>query len=174
MQSVASSRAKSSQRTAESGFCGSSCPVRNTTAELCARYATMRDRKKDRAAVEEILRTAVKARTYDEAEARMEAAGVGHTEVRDFPTVLDEPQARQPGKLKAVSFGNLDFEVPTLPFQYKIDHSAGDAPPPLLGEHTGEVMSSLGYTAEEIRNMMDEGAVSAPLNPIHWAPARRR
>jgi len=150
-----------------------SCEALAIPAELSARYATMRDRKKGRSAVEEILRTAVKARTYDEVAARMEAAGVGHTEVRDFPTVLDEPQARQPGKLKAVSFGHLDFEVPTLPFQYKIDHPGGDAPPPLLGEHTCEVMSSLGYSADEIRTLLDEGAVSAPLNPIHWAPARK-
>ena len=35
-----------------------SCEALAIPAELCARYATMRDRKKDRAAVEEILRTA--------------------------------------------------------------------------------------------------------------------
>jgi crotonobetainyl-CoA:carnitine CoA-transferase CaiB-like acyl-CoA transferase len=32
-------------------------------------------------------------------------------------------------------------------------------PPPLLGEHTGAILQSLGYTTEEVKSMAAESSV---------------
>jgi len=150
------------------------CEAMQIPAEQCAAYATMRDRKKDRPTVEGIVRTAVKACAYDDVAARLEAAGVGHTEVRDFATVLDEPQAQVPKKVEHLDFGGLQFQVPNFPFQYQIDHPSSDVPPPLLGEHTREVMRTVGYSDAQIDAYLTEGAVLQPDAPAKWAPARQK
>lgn len=150
------------------------CEAMAIPAEQAAAYATMRDRKKNRPAVEGIVSAAVKALGYDAVAARLEAAGVGYTEVRDFPTVLDEPQAQTPKKLENFSWGGLQFQVPNFPFQYDIEHAGSDAQPPLLGEHTRELMRSVGYSDAEIDAYLGEGAVQQPVPEIKWAPARQK
>lgn len=137
-------------------------------------YATMRDRKKNRPAVEAIVRAAVRALDFATVAARLEAAGVGYTEVRDFPAVLDEPQARVGHKLEHFDFGGMQFEVPNFPMQYEIAHASGATPPPRLGEHTRSIMAELGYAEADIDRLLAEGAVSQPMQPIRWEPPRQK
>ena len=148
------------------------CEALDIPEEDSARFATMRDRKKQRSVVEGIVKSAVLVRSYDDVAKRLEAVGVGFTEVRDLPSVLDEPQAKEPHKVGHFGFGDLEFQMPNFPFQSQIEHEGVDAPPPLLGEQTSEVLRSVGYSDAEIEELLAEGAVTAPVNPIKWAAAR--
>jgi len=137
--------------------------------------ATMRDRKKQRPEVESIVANAVRAHTFEEATARLKAAGVGCTEVKPPATVLDESQARQPGKLGDVKFQGFNFAVPNMPLPRQIAVDNNEPPPPLLGEHTREVLLAVGYSAAECDALQAGGVVAVPKSDggPPWAPPRR-
>ena len=133
--------------------------------------AKLRERKKQRERVEAAVRAAVGALSFDEAAARLRAAGVGFTEVLPVERVLDAPQAHQPGKLRNVSFRNLDFEIPEFPGQ---SESAPNLPPPQIGEHSVEILRSLGFGEAECAVLLEKGAVAVGgEDAFAWAPVRQ-
>ena len=132
--------------------------------------ARLRDRKKQRERVETAVKTAIGSLNYDEATKLLEAAGVGFTEVLPMERVLDTPQAHQPGKLRDIEFRGLHFEVPEFPGQFECEENL---PPPELGEHTLEILRSLGYDDQQCDELVASNAVAVE-NPelFQWAPVR--
>jgi crotonobetainyl-CoA:carnitine CoA-transferase CaiB-like acyl-CoA transferase len=132
--------------------------------------ARLRDRKKQRDTVEAAVRAGVGKFAFAEVEARLGQAGLGFAEVMPLERVLEKPQARQPGKLRDLSFRGLSFEVPEFPGQAQVDPGL---PPPELGEHTVEVLRGLGYDQAALAALLDKGAVKG-FNPAEftWAPVR--
>ena len=134
--------------------------------------ATLRQRKKARERVETLVRDSIAACLFDEAAARLQAAGVGFTEVLPLERVLEAPQARHPGKLSRVSFRDLQFDVPEFPH----GRAAGEetSPPPALGEHTAAVLGSAGVGEVEYASLLESGAAAeAAPGAFAWAPVRR-
>ena len=135
-----------------------------------AEFAKLRDRKQARGVVESAVAKAVGALTFDQAEAKLRAAGLGFNEVMPLERVLEKPQARQPGKLREVDFRGLHFEVPEFPGGREV---AANLPPPELGEHTAELLSELGYGADEAAALLASGAArTAHEGDFVWAPVR--
>lgn len=136
-----------------------------------AALAKLRERKKQREHCEAAVRSAVGKFSFDEAMKRLRAAGLGHTEVLPVERVLDAPQARHPGKLRDVSFRGLDFEVPELPGA--IGAITPGLPPPLLGEHTLELLRSIGFDDGQCAEMLETHAVAeSASDPFVWAPVK--
>ncbi len=135
--------------------------------------ATLRQRKKARDRVETLVKESVAARSFDEIAARLQAGGVGFTEVLPLERVLEAPQARHPGKLRNVRFRGLEFEVPEFP-RWQGGEGEQAAPPPDLGEHTAEVLESAGVERGEYAALLQSGAVAeAAAGAFAWAPVRR-
>lgn len=134
--------------------------------------ATLRQRKKERERVEALMRALVERWTYADIAARLAAARFGFTEVLAMDRVLDTPQARHGNKLAQLAFQDFTFDLPDLPFQTD-GETATDLPPPLLGEHTAAILSSLGFSESECRAAIKSGAarVPTPGKPV-WAPLR--
>lgn len=133
-------------------------------------FAKLRDRKKNRETVEAAVRTGIGQYTFAEVETRLGACGLGFTEVLPLERVLEKPQARQPGKLRDLSYRGLSFEVPEFPGGTEIEPGS---PPPELGEHTAEVLRGLGYDEASVAALLDKGAARG-FNPeeFTWAPVR--
>ena len=138
-----------------------------------ASLAQLRQRKKAREQVEEIVRNAVARYTFDEATARLKGAGVGCTEVLPLERVLEAPQAHQPGKLRAVRFRGMDFDVPEFPRFGAANDGIETLPPADLGEHTLEVLLSAGIAPQDCEALISGGAVAvAKPESFAWAPVR--
>lgn len=135
----------------------------------------LKDRKKARERVEDIVKAAVGARTFDDATARLRMAGVGSTEVLPLERVLDAEQARQPGKLRSVRYRDLAFDVPEFPRLNAAGDGVATLPPPDLGEHTRDVLLAAGLTPAECDALIHSGAVSADrAGDFAWAPVRKQ
>jgi crotonobetainyl-CoA:carnitine CoA-transferase CaiB-like acyl-CoA transferase len=148
------------------------CEALGLPAARDATLATMRQRKKRRAEVEQLVTQAIGARSFDDAAARLRKAGVGLTEVMPSDAVLADAQARQPGTLQRLPFADLEFDLPNLPLPHQRADLAGERPPPLLGEHTAEILRSAGYTEAELRALRERGVVAEREDVgTHWAPA---
>ncbi|MCE7795343.1 CoA transferase [Sphingobium sufflavum] len=136
-----------------------------------ADLAKLRDRKKQRDRVEAAVRAAVGALDYGDVAAKLRAGGVGFNEVMPLERVLDAPQARTVGKLRDVRFRGLDFEVPEFPGRRQAAEPG--LPPPELGEHSAELLATLGYDAAAAAALLAGGAVKvAGAEEFAWAPVR--
>ena len=92
---------------------------------------------------------------------RLRAAGVPCGPVNDIPTALQTPQAEHRQMVQTVTDGNGD-SIPLVGPVPKLDKTPAHIflPPPLLGEHTNELLrEKLALTAEEIDALRDSGVV---------------
>ncbi len=141
--------------------------------EINPALATLRERKKQRTAVESQIKATLLEWSFDDLAERLDAVGFGFTEVLPPDEVLDAPQAREPKKFVEFDFGSYRFEVPEFPVQIGTTPKP-TAPPPLLGEHTAEILESLKFSAAARDTFAGEKTVvmadaGAPL----WAPSRQ-
>ena len=137
--------------------------------------ATLRDRRRQRPRVEEIVSTAVAQFDYDQLASALSQFGVGFTEVLSADRVLGTPQAQAPGKYSEFVFKEYGFQSPDFPVPDLVRDDELTAPPPLLGENTLQVLQALGLDAAQIQHALDAGAAypansEAPL----WSKPKSR
>lgn len=134
--------------------------------------ATLRQRKKQRPDVEALVRSAVKRWSFDEIAAKLTTARFGFTEVLPMERVLDAPQARHGDKVAQVLFQNFAFDLPEVPYEGTRPETA-ELPPPLLGQHTREILLGLSYNEADCDRLVAAGAavVPKPGAPV-WAATR--
>ena len=137
--------------------------------------ATLRQRKKHRSRVEQLVKSTVKEFAFETILGRLRAAGVGCTEVVPPAKVLDAAQARNEQTLADFSFQGYAFEAPDFPLRQEFGQDRPASPPSLLGEHTLEILRGLGYTSCECEALIAQGVVATPTvdKPV-WAPIDER
>ncbi|SDE41329.1 Crotonobetainyl-CoA:carnitine CoA-transferase CaiB [Paracoccus isoporae] len=136
--------------------------------------ATLRQRRARRQDVEQIVGALVAGFEFDMLVEKLIAAGVGHTEVLPLDRVLDAPQARAGEKLSDFDFAGYRFQTPELPLGPLLCDVAASLPPPLLGEHSTQIMQELGFSVDRIAEVVHQGAaVEADLAAPLWAKPRK-
>ncbi|HYY07976.1 MAG TPA: CoA transferase, partial [Actinomycetota bacterium] len=80
--------------------------------------------------------------------------------VQDFAGVVDDPQVAHNELLTTVQHPNGDdLRVVGVPMRFSRTPGSIRSGPPAGGQHTDEVLSSLGYEEHEIRELRDDGVV---------------
>jgi len=90
---------------------------------------------------------------------RFERAGLVISPVQTLSEVMRHPQVLENNMLNDISHPYGDLTLVAAPFSMESDVLAPQLPPPLLGQHTDEVLLEFGYTQPEIEILRKEGAI---------------
>jgi len=125
------------------------------------RFATNSDRLANRDVLKDMLSEVLITRDADGWLAELREAGLPCGLINTIPDVFDTPQAQARNLV-------LDIEHPTAGslrltgFPYKLSQTPAEVhrPPPLLGEHTEEVLVELlGYSSNDVSILRERGAI---------------
>ncbi len=126
------------------------------------RFAERQARLQHRHELKEILERELVTKPAREWWELLNEAGVPAGPVYSVPEALEHPQIRDRGMVahfeNAPGVGR-DIRVVRTGVKLNGEAPAVDFPPPTLGQHTDEILASLGYSASEIEQLKQEGAV---------------
>jgi crotonobetainyl-CoA:carnitine CoA-transferase CaiB-like acyl-CoA transferase len=124
------------------------------------RFADNPSRVTNRAALVEALAARTRAHKSADLLALLRAAGVPSAPILTVDQVLQEPQTQAAGMLVAGAHPrHPDYRSVGLPIQWDGRRPEVRRVPPLLGEHSADVLTWLGYTLDDVRNLKTQGLV---------------
>ncbi len=130
--------------------------------ELAAdpRFATNGERVRERDALRDLLVVRFGSRSSAEWLGVLLAAEVPCGPVRDVAGVFADPQVLARDMVATVEHPTVgDLRLAGIPFKFATTPGSIRRPPPLLGQHTDEVLTELGYSASEIERLRASGSV---------------
>jgi crotonobetainyl-CoA:carnitine CoA-transferase CaiB-like acyl-CoA transferase len=124
------------------------------------RFADNPSRVRNREAVVKAIAAHTRPLTTAQLLDRLRAAGVPAAPILTVDRVLAEPQTAASGMLMAAPHPRLsDYRTVGLPIRWDRRRPGVRRVPPLLGEHTADVLTWLGYTLDDVRNLQTQGVV---------------
>ncbi len=125
-----------------------------------ARFATNGDRVEHRDELIPILAERFATETSQGWLARLEAAGIPAGPILDLPAAFASTQAQALGMRVPVEHPILGrVDQVGLPFELAATPASIRTPPPLLGEHTDEILAEAGYSPADAERLRGAGIV---------------
>lgn len=128
--------------------------------DLIDAYPTNADRVERREDLEPVLAAEIADYTTQEILDRLAAHDVPATGINDMAAVFDHEQVLARGMRASVDHPTIgDLELPGVPFHFSRTPAEIRRHPPLLGEHTEEVLQEFGFSTGEIQGLRDADAI---------------
>jgi len=125
------------------------------------RFATNPGRLQNRQAVRDLLTATFLTDTRENWIARMRAAGVPAGSVRAVGEALEAPEIRYRGMVREVEHPTAGtISMLASPLKLSGTPTADLQAPPLLGQHTDEILMAAGYDSSEVAGLRDKRVVS--------------
>ncbi len=127
------------------------------------RFADREDRKRNRLELKAEIEKALVADTAENWAAKMNPLGIPAGPVLSVPDALEHPHTQARGLVKTFEkVPRVDKPVQVVRTGFKL--GSGDpeprVPPPALGQHTEEILRSLGYSDPDIVQLSRDGSVA--------------
>ncbi len=124
------------------------------------RFLTKKSRKANEDDLLAVLSPAIRARSAEELEARLAEAGVPCSQVNDYAQVFADPHIQARKVVVDVEHSRMGtIKTVRNPVLAEKNGPAITLPPPLLGEHSAEILRGLGYAEERIEALARSGIV---------------
>jgi len=127
------------------------------------RFKTDQARSKNKAELLAILEETYRTKTVEEWEKILSDADVPCSRVNTIEKACNHPQVVHQGMVRTYPHPTRgDFKAPASPIHFSNGEREPTAPP-LLGQHTAEVLIDLiGYSKEQLRALKQEGVIDYP------------
>ncbi len=125
------------------------------------RFATDDGRGEHGEELSEVIAAWVAGRTRGEAIEAFNDAGIPSAPVYDAAAALADPHIVETGMLVVAPYPGSPVPTPIVgsPISMSATPPVDPSPAPTLGQHTDQVLASLGYAADEIAALRAEGAI---------------
>ncbi len=124
------------------------------------RFATNRARVENRELVDGLIGAALASDTADAWLAKLKAVGVPCGRINTVAQALADPHTAARRMVETVSHPTIgELKMLGIPFKFSGTPAAVRRPPPLLGEHTDEVLGELGLDDAAIAQLREEKVV---------------
>ncbi|GAA0238268.1 CaiB/BaiF CoA transferase family protein [Haladaptatus pallidirubidus] len=153
------------------GYVVIAVPSQNLWPKFCAaidrndlvdddRFRDNASRVENREELDTLLEAEIEAYTTEYVLELMDDHGVPASEVKDMEDVFDNPQVAARGMHQSVSHPTAgDVEMAGSPMHLSKTPASVRSHPPLLGEHTEEILSEYGYTAADIDRLDERNVI---------------
>lgn len=123
------------------------------------RFATYWKRDENRAEMERILEQALSRKTTAEWLPLMEQEDLWAAPVKSLPEIFRDPQVLHNEMVVTVDSPIGPLKLPGIPYKLSRTPAQVRTAPPTLGQHTDEVLQTLGYSQDEIAVLKREEVV---------------
>jgi formyl-CoA transferase/CoA:oxalate CoA-transferase len=124
------------------------------------RFWTNAVRVENRAAMQEIIRDRMRARSSADWEETFKEYGIPYSRVHSIADLVEMEQFKAINMLQDVPHPEVpDLKLIDLPFMHNHQRTVDPGPPPKLGEHNDDILSEIGYSESEREQLRSDGIV---------------
>lgn len=124
------------------------------------RFRTNTDRVENRDELETLLNEEIGQYTTEEISDRLDEHGVPASPVMDMADIFANPQVSARNMHEEVSHPTIGtVEMPSSPMYFSSTPTTIRRHPPLLGEHTEEVLTEIGYSESDVKRLKADDIV---------------
>lgn len=124
------------------------------------RFVTNYLRVENRDMLENIINGRFALLNSSDITSKLDEAGVPCGPIQNIEQVLTDPQVLAREMMVSIPHPNVpDLKVPAFPVKFSETPAVVQSPPPLLGQHTAEVLANLGYDVEAQQKLKEANVI---------------